>query len=511
MRRNNHVTQNEYLLNEGSTLMSTTDTLSHITYANSAFIDASGYKEEHLIGEPHNVIRHPDMPPEAFGDMWFTLQQGESWTGLVKNRRHNGDHYWVRANVTPVYQNDTLTGYISVRNIPERREVDASEALYQRVRNNELKSHRFYKGVLVRRGIFSFLSIFKRLSTAKRVNYSLGITALVALALPLLLPDEIMQSGGLAVLFILLSIFLNAQICRPVKTIIKQMQRVVSGRKTDYYHFDRVDEIGLMMRLVNQSGLNLNSLVDDVGTQISGIRAISQQVAKEGDALQARSEETSGDLQQTAAAVEEIASAVQQTAQTAEDAIRMADQTSASAYSGEAVMKQTIGVMQSVSRDNGQIVDIIAVIDRIAFQTNILALNAAVEAARAGEAGRGFAVVAAEVRNLAQHSASAAKEIASLIEKNVASVNAGVNMVEQTETQLTTMIGNVLNMSALIKEIGHATQEQTQALTLINESISRIGVMTHNNTGMVEHVTQAANHLTQRTTRLQQAIAVFGG
>ncbi|MDU1086334.1 MAG: methyl-accepting chemotaxis protein, partial [Leclercia adecarboxylata] len=346
-----------------------------------------------------------------------------------------------------VYQNDSLTGYISVRNIPERREIDASEALYQRVRNNEIKGHRFYKGVLVRRGIFSFLSIFKRLSTAKRVNYSLGITALLALALPLLFSTGIMQSVVLALLFILLALFLNAQICRPVKTIVKQMQRVVSGRKTDYTHFDRVDEIGLMMRLVNQSGLNLNSLVDDVGTQINGIRDISQQVAKEGDALQARSEETSGDLQQTAAAVEEIASAVKQTAQTAEEAIRMADQTSASAYSGEAVMKQTIGVMQSVSRDNGQIVDIIAVIDRIAFQTNILALNAAVEAARAGEAGRGFAVVAAEVRNLAQHSASAAKEIASLIEKNVASVNAGVDMVEQTETQLTTMIGNVLNMS----------------------------------------------------------------
>jgi len=511
MRRNIHVTQNEYLLNEGSTLMSTTDTQSHITYANSAFIDASGYKEEHLIGEPHNVIRHPDMPPEAFGDMWFTLQQGESWTGMVKNRRHNGDHYWVRANVTPVYQNDALTGYISVRNIPSRREIDASEALYERVRNNEIKGHRFYKGVLVRRGILSFLSLFKRLSITKRVNYSLGITALLTFTVPLFLPAGIIQAAALALLFIMLGLFLNNQICQPLKTIVKQMQRVVSGRKTDHSHFDRVDEIGLMMRLVNQSGLNLNSLVDDVGAQIGGIRDISQQVAKEGDALQARSEETADDLQQTAAAVEEIASAVKQTAETAEEAIQMADQTSASAHSGEAVMKQTIGVMQSVSRDNGQIVDIIAVIDRIAFQTNILALNAAVEAARAGEAGRGFAVVAAEVRNLAQHSASAAKEIAALIEKNVASVNAGVDMVEQTETQLTTMIGNVLNMSALIKEIGHATQEQTQALSLINESISRIGVMTHNNSGMVEHVTQAANHLTQRTTRLQQAIAVFGG
>jgi aerotaxis receptor len=430
------------------------------------------------IDPPHNVIRHPDMPPEAFGDLWFTLQQGESWTGLVKNRRYNGDHYWVRANVTPVYQNDTLTGYISVRNIPAREEIEASEKLYARVRNNEIKGHRFYKGLLVRRGAFSFLSIFKRLSTARRVNYALIVSALLAMATPFLLPGTLFQSAALASLFILLAIYLNAQICRPVKTIVKQMQRVVSGRKTDYYHFDRVDEIGLMMRLVNQSGLNLNSLVDDVGAQISGIREISQQVATEGTALQARSEETADDLQQTAAAVEEIASAVKQTAETAGEAILMADKTRASARSGEAIMKQTIGMMQSVSRDNGQIVDIIGVIDRIAFQTNILALNAAVEAARAGEAGRGFAVVAAEVRNLAQHSASAAKEIKALIEKNVASVNAGVDRVEQTETHLTAMIGNVLDMSALIKEIGHATQEQTQALTLINESISRIGVMT---------------------------------
>ncbi|MBA7854045.1 PAS domain S-box protein [Enterobacter sp. RHBSTW-00901] len=511
MRRNTPVTQNEYLLNEGSTLMSTTNTHSHITYANSAFIEASGYKEENLLGEPHNVIRHPDMPAEAFGDMWFTLQQGESWTGLVKNRRHNGDHYWVRANVTPVYQNESLTGYISVRNIPTREEIATSEKLYEKVRNNELKQHRFYKGLVVRRGILAFTSLFKRMSTTKRINSGITVTTLLACLLVFSFPQSITQVSGLVALFIALALYLHVQISRPVKTIVHQMQRVVSGRKTDYYHFDRVDEIGLMMRLVNQSGLNLNSLVDDVGAQISGIGTISQQVAKEGVALQARSEETADDLQQTAAAVEEIASAVQQTAETAKEAIQMADRTSASANSGEAMMKQTIGMMQSISHDNSQIVDIIGVIDRIAFQTNILALNAAVEAARAGEAGRGFAVVAAEVRNLAQHSATAAKEIKLLIEKNVSSVNSGVEMVEQTETQLTVMVGNVLQMSSLIKEIGHATQEQTQALALINESISRIGVMTHNNTGMVDHVTRAANHLTQRTTRLQQAIAVFGG
>jgi len=511
MRNNTPVTQNEYLLNEGSTLMSTTNTHSHITYANSAFIDASGYKEESLLGEPHNLIRHPDMPAEAFGDMWFTLQQGETWTGLVKNRRQNGDHYWVRANVTPVYQNETLTGYISVRNIPSREEITVSEKRYEKVRNNELKHHRFYKGLFVRHGLFSFTSLFKRLSTSKRIHLGIAITALLACLQLFIFADRIVETVGLALLFIALAVYLHAQIAKPVKSIVQQMQRVVSGRKADYYHFDRVDEIGLMMRMVNQSGLNLHSLVGDVGAQISGISTISQQVAKEGMALQTRTEETADFLQQTASAVEEIASAVQQTAETAKDAILMADRTRTSAHRGEAMMKETIGMMQSVSQDNSQIVDIISVIDRIAFQTNILALNAAVEAARAGDAGRGFAVVAAEVRNLAQHSATAAKEIKTLIEKNVSSVNAGVEKVEQTESQLTVMIGNVMEMSSLIKEIGHATQEQTQALTLINASISRIGTMTQNNTGMVDNVTDAAHHLTQRTTRLQQAIAVFGG
>ncbi len=356
-----------------------------------------------------------------------------------------------------------------------------------------------------------FASLFKRLSTSKRIHLGIAITALFACLQLFIFADRIVESVGLALLFIALAVYLHAQIAKPVKSIVQQMQRVVSGRKADYYHFDRVDEIGLMMRMVNQSGLNLHSLVDDVGAQISGISTISQQVAKEGMALQTRTEETADFLQQTASAVEEIASAVQQTAETAKDAILMADRTRTSAHRGEAMMKETIGMMQSVSQDNSQIVDIISVIDRIAFQTNILALNAAVEAARAGDAGRGFAVVAAEVRNLAQHSATAAKEIKTLIEKNVSSVNAGVEKVEQTESQLTVMIGNVMEMSSLIKEIGHATQEQTQALTLINASISRIGTMTQNNTGMVDNVTDAAHHLTQRTTRLQQAIAVFGG
>ncbi|WOZ79672.1 methyl-accepting chemotaxis protein [Kosakonia sacchari] len=511
MKRNTPVTQKEYLLNDGATLLSTTNTHSHITYANTAFIDASGFTEDQLMGEAHNIIRHPDMPPAAFGDMWFTIQQGDSWTGMVKNRRQNGDHYWVRANVTPVYQQGELTGYISVRNIPQREEIDASAALYERVNENKLRGFRFYKGLVVRRGLFSFLSIFQRISVSKRINLGAIITAALLVVLQFL-PFNAAEKAGVTVIALgLLSVFLQSQISRPLKIVLSQMQKVVSGRKADYRHFNRVDEIGLLMRLVNQSGLNLNSLVGDVSAQIKGIRVISGRISSEGDSLRQRTEETSGDLHQTAAAVEEIASAVRQTAETATDAMTRADETSASAMESGDVMKKTIAMMQSVSADNNKIVDIIGVIDSIAFQTNILALNAAVEAARAGESGRGFAVVAAEVRNLAQHSASAAREIQTLIEHNVANVKSGVEMVENTETHLTAMIDSVINMSAMIKEIGIATHEQTQALELINQSVSRIGTMTHNNTGMVEHVTSAAEDLSERAARLHRAVHVFGG
>jgi len=511
MKRNTPVTQKEYLLNEGTTLLSTTKTHRHITYANTAFIDASGFSEEQLLGEPHNIIRHPDMPPAAFGDMWFTIQQGESWTGMVKNRRQNGDHYWVRANVTPVYQQGELTGYISVRNIPRREEVDASTDLYQRVNENKLRGHRFYKGLVVRRGLFSFLSLLQHISVSQRISLAVILTLTLSVVLQLLAFTPAVNILGTTIALALLATFLHCQISRPLKIVLAQMQKVVSGRKADWQHFNRVDEIGLLMRLVNQSGLNLNSLVGDVTVQIEGIRTISQRISREGESLQQRTEETSGSLHQTAAAVEEIASAVRQTAQTASDAIRHADETSASAVNSGEMMKQTIALMQSVSADNSKIVDIIGVIDSIAFQTNILALNAAVEAARAGETGRGFAVVAAEVRNLAQHSALAAREIKTLIEHNVANVKSGVESVIGTETHLSAMIDSVFAMSTMIKEIGVATQEQTQALELINQSVSRIGTMTHINTGMVGQVTSAAENLTGRAARLHRAVHVFGG
>ena len=510
MRVNNPVTGYEQLLKEGEALMSTTNTDSHITYANSAFIKASGFTEEELIGEPHNLIRHPDMPSEAFADMWATLHDGDSWTGMVKNRCKNGDHYWVRANVTPVYHDGRLTGYISVRTVPGREEVQASDELYKAVREKRAGHLRFYKGLVIRRGWKSGLSLLQRLSLSKRLAGAIMVPTLSMLVLPFSGVGPVAQAALAVGLFLCLNALLQQQIAKPVRTIVQQMQKIVSGQKADLFHVNRVDDIGLLMRLVNQSGLNLRSLVDDVGTQIGGISDISQKLAASNKAMSERTDETYAQLQQTAAAIEEISGAVEQTADTAAQTTHMAVQASARAVEGEEMMKKTLTMMESMAQASQHIVEIISVIDQIAFQTNILALNAAVEAARAGVSGRGFAVVAAEVRNLAQHSAKAAKEIKDLIDNNVASVGSGVGMVKKAEKHISEMAAEILRMTALIREISDATREQTSALVLINSSVERIGTMTQNNADMVVNAGTVVDNLNQRSVRLSRAIDVYG-
>lgn len=491
-------------------LMSTTNIHSHITYANSAFIQVSGFSEEQLINQPHNIVRHPDMPVEAYADLWFTLQQGDSWTGLVKNRRNNGDYYWVRANVTPVYQQEQLAGYISVRNTPGAEEIKEAEVLYRAVQKKKAGSRKFYKGLVVRTGLFSPLSVLQKLS----VRWRLRIAVLTVGLIPTLLAFSDMNPLWLLALTLLIIIiidqFLQQQIARPIKMILKQAQHVVSGRKAKHVHLNRIDEIGLILRSVNQFALNLHSLVDDVSTQVNGISNVSHQLTENNLVLNARTEKTSANLQQTAAAVEEITVAVQQSADTAVQAATMAEAASSTALKGGNIMKETIGMMDSISSASNKIVDIIGVIDSIAFQTNILALNAAVEAARAGVQGRGFAVVAAEVRNLAQHSASAAKEIKMLIDANVISVKQGSTMVENAGKHISDIIGEVLQVSTMVKEISHATNEQTSALGLINSSIAEIEQMTQRNTDMVMHSTETAERLNSQAKRLNSVISVYG-
>ena len=513
MRTNLPVTGREYPLPADVTLMSTTDLDSRIRYANAAFIQAAGFDHDELMDQPHNLVRHPDMPPAAFADMWDTLKSGLSWSAPVKNRRKNGDHYWVLANATPMRRNGRVVGYMSVRTPATPEQVRAAEALYADLREGRANGRRVHRGLAVRTGWRKPLSLFQLMSLRMRVALGLGATGAVAAVPALMAASTPLQWAGVLGAWLaavgLGSVFLGQQVVSPVKTILEHANRVASGEAGPALALNRVDDIGLLMRAVNQAGLNLRALVDDVAEQTHGVASASRQIASGSTDLSGRTEQTAANLQQTAASMHEITQTVQQNSATSDQARTLAEQASVAASKGGAVMHEVRAQMGDIQTHSARIADISGVIDGIAFQTNILALNAAVEAARAGEAGRGFAVVAAEVRALAQRSATAAREIKSLIEESVQRVDAGNRHVEQAGETIQHIIDQVRHVTSLVSEISQASQQQGEGVAQVHMAIAELDDTTQRNAALVEESAAAAKSLDRRAQRLADAINVY--
>ncbi len=513
MRTNLPVTQREYQFPDSETLLSTTDTASHISYANAAFVRTSGFSLEELVGQPHNLVRHPDMPAEAFADMWRSLQEGQSWRALVKNRRENGDHYWVCANAAPMRRNGQVVGYLSVRTKPARAEVEVAQTLYARFKAGRAGGLAFNRGLIVRTGFMRWASALQLLPTAWRVRLPLATVALaVGTTLSLSgIGAAALAATGLVVAasLLLADWFIEAQITSPLHKILVVAQQVASGEAGEELNLNRCDDLGLIARAVNQSGLNLQSLVADVYEQVSGVQVASREIAAANNDLSSRTEQTAANLEQTAAAMEQQTATVRQNSDTAQQASQVANAATLVATQGGEAMSDVVATMGLISASSRKIADIISVIDGIAFQTNILALNAAVEAARAGEQGRGFAVVASEVRSLAGRSAAAAKEIKGLIDDSVDKVSSGTRLVAQAGQTMTEVVAQVSRVNDLITEISAASKEQTLGISQVGQAVAQLDEMTQQNAAMVEESSAAANSLSDQTQRLVEAVKVF--
>lgn len=513
MRLNEPVTQHEFDFPNNATLMSTTDTQSHVTYTNEAFVAVSGFTREEIKGQPHNFVRHPDMPKEAFGDMWATLKGGEPWSALVKNRRKNGDHYWVRANAVPVVRNGQQVGYMSVRTKPSRDEAARAETQYREFREGRAGSCKFHKGLIVRTGLASLLSLGQKTSVRGRIRLTMAGMWLFFLLCAVMFAADwagVAKLGAVAaVAAMAVSAVLEMQIARPLEALQKQALGVATGESRNVVHMNRVDEIGMAMRTVSQLGLMFRWLIDDVSQQVMTVQTAATEIAQGNTNLSSRTEQAAASVEETAATMEQMTATVKNNAETAQQANQLSGSASTAATKGGDAVSQVVATMSDITASSKKIADIIGVIDSIAFQTNILALNAAVEAARAGEQGRGFAVVAAEVRNLAQRSAEAAKEIKSLIGASVERVEVGVKLVDDAGKTMEDIVSQVKRVSDLISEISSATIEQSAGISQVGQAVGHLDQITQQNAGLVEQGTVASQSLQQQAERLVEAVSVF--
>jgi aerotaxis receptor len=521
MRVNTPVTQNEYIMEDGKTIVSSTDLQGNINYANPYFLEVSGFTEDEVMGAPQNIVRHPDMPVEAFADLWATIKAGMPWTGLVKNRCKNGDYYWVLANVTPVIEQGKQVGYLSVRTKPSREQVRAADALYREIKAGNPRGLRIQNGRAVSSGVYARVRAALKMSLNQQIAMAtaVGAAALLLLTVCLFtLSESALHNargwlGAIAIAaivgMVLFGRSLYVNVALPLKHATRTARMMAGGDLTANIEVRRDDEMGRLLAALRQTNINLHSIIGDVRANFEEITTATGEIANGNLDLSGRTESQASSLQQTAANMEELTSTVQQSANNVASANDLAEQAKQVAAQGGDIVSQVVSTMGDISTSSTKILDIIGLIDGIAFQTNILALNAAVEAARAGEQGRGFAVVASEVRGLAQRSATAAKEIKTLIDMSIAKVQAGTALTNSAGVTMGQVIESVSKVSRVMGEISHSTREQSNGIGQVNQAVIQIDDITQQNAALVEQAAAAAGNLAEQTRYVSQAIGIF--
>lgn len=729
MKINEPVTQKEVKMKQGSILVSKTNLKGIITYVNRDFVEISGFSAAELIGKNHNVVRHPDMPAAAFQWLWDDVKAGIPWTAPVKNRAKSGDHYWVMANVSPIYEDGKIVEYMSVRSRPSDEAIAAAEELYAEIRNGEAS--------LEKPAWQNLITAARSIHTSTLLYGSVLMAALFMLVPALMIFNDvqpqvaawILVAGGIATA---IGGFFNARnIARPVSYMGQQMRQIASGDYFQWTDISRPDNLGDMMRdiftaqvrlgfdvmdsreqadegarlktaldnvsanvmvadnefniiylndtvnrmfheaehdllreipdfdadqllgsnidifhkdpahqrylldhlnsthqadikvggrsltvtanpVMNAEGRrlgtvvewfdrtaevaieeeitaivvdaqagklgtrinefdkegffkqlasNLNSMLDvleatfsdisqvmgtlregdlsntidraydglfgEVKDNVNGtidqlkgiveeIRSSSSQIDSTAaeisignDNLSSRTEQQAAALEQVASSMEEITSTVKQNADNAAHANTLARDAGTTADEGGHIVQSAVAAMNEINDSSTQIAEIIGVIDEIAFQTNLLALNASVEAARAGEQGRGFAVVATEVRNLAQRSATAAKEIKELINDSVQKVQAGSDLVNESGNKLEEIVSGVRKVRDIVAEIASASSEQASGVDQVSQAITSMDEMTQQNAALAEQASAASKNMSDFARTMTEQVKFF--
>ncbi len=560
MRNNQPVTQREYSLKSGSVLVSRTNAKGQIDYANEDFYTAAGFAQKDIINQPHNIIRHPDMPAEAFRDLWETLKRGRPWSGLVKNRRQNGDHYWVRANVNP----HSNGGYRSVRVAPSKAEITSAEALYAQMRaDNGITLH---EGRVFQKGTWTNIKLWaERITISQRMLLMGGIASVVflisismaylsltdahetllAVQNETLLPNvqvvniqhavaekyntsatqlsvgiTILSAalvGGLISLVIGVMVFLRLK--RGFASTQAIAQLIADGDLTSAIPLEGSDEIGHLVAQITIMRNNLQELIGDLGTSLEKLAVDSRELrnvaAESAEVANGQSESSTS----IAAAVEELSVSIDQVEEHASEAYKITKTTSSKAIDSAAMIDKiatsiqdiatsvqtTASEMRSLEQISNQISSIVKVISEVADQTNLLALNAAIEAARAGEQGRGFAVVADEVRKLAEKTNRSSKEITQMI-SNIQNAAHGVVMAMENGVERVNL-GVTLSRNAAESMVSIRTDQTsvTQVVDGIAGGLSEQATATRDIAVRIEEISQGTEKLAGKARQTNES------
>ncbi|MYM25286.1 HAMP domain-containing protein [Duganella sp. FT135W] len=303
--------------------------------------------------------------------------------------------------------------------------------------------------------------------------------------------------------------WITRTITQPINEAVKVAETVSSGDLTSDIQVNSSDETGQLMNALKTMNTNLVNIVGQVRNGTELIATASTQIAAGNQDLSSRTEEQASSLEETASSMEQLTSTVRFNAENARQANELAITASEIASRGGSVVGEVVNTMGSINDSSRKIVDIISVIDGIAFQTNILALNAAVEAARAGEQGRGFAVVASEVRNLAQRSASAAKDIKGLIDDSVQKVQIGSELVDKAGQTMEEIVQSISRVTQIMTQISNASEEQSIGIAQVNDAITQMDQVTQQNAALVEEAAAAAESMQEQSAKLADVVSVF--
>ncbi|UWU86810.1 methyl-accepting chemotaxis protein [Bradyrhizobium yuanmingense] len=539
MRKNLPVTTVEYPVSDETLIVSRTDLKGKLTYFNEDFLAAAGFTSAELMGQPHNIVRHPDMPPEAFDNLWDTLKAGKPWLGAVKNRRKNGDFYWVLATASPIRENGEVKGYTSIRTKLPADQRKLAEEVYAAIREKKPHGYRIDAGIIRRRSWLDHFSIFTGTLKARLITMmvlqsvfmlALGIGGAVATGGSTSLILSLLAVAGAAIVGFAGLATMRA-IQGPMRQLNDTLVNLVQDKLDNRIVIERDDEIGEALRNLQtvqtivrfsrdevqavqrraeaQRKADMTKLADGfeaaIGEIVETVSAAATELEASASTLSSTagraqelatvvasgSEAASSNVHSVASAAEEMSSSVREIGRQVQDSSRIASEAVSQAHA-------TTERVSELSRAAARIGDVVELINAIAGQTNLLALNATIEAARAGEAGRGFAVVASEVKALAEQTAKATGEIGQQVGGIQAATQDSVSAIGEIS-------GTIARLSEIASAIATAVQQQGAATQEIARNVQQAALGTQQVSSNVGDVQRGASETGSASTQVLSA------